>query len=719
MSLETDVCAEIRANLLLAKKADGHNRTAYRDNLKFLNLDQWEPQEARKRNNKRLMLTADQLNAPVDQIVNSVRQNKPGPVVSPAGGGTDKEAADIMAGILRRIDYDNRSWMCFETAMENATGGNFGCWEVGLEYKNDRSFSRVITVTSIPNANEMVFFDPSAIEKDRSDALWAIQIVAYSPQKYKEQFPESKAAKQGVMKSVRSFFDSFRDNTLGGWVTEDTIQVAKYWKVQFEKETLRMYTNGVCYWDSEADKIPAGVERKPDVDPRYVQKRKVVCYITNGVEFLRKPYDWPGMFIPLFPVYGRERWVENKRFITSMIQGAKQAQQAFNYAFTGACEVLATTTKSPWIGLLGQFKSKYLQWKNANTDIAAFLEYDEVTLANGLIHTAPPTRNVSEPPIQSFLAFCQLCSNAIQRATSVFDPSLGRQKSDQSGRAIQELQEQSVEGNFHWSDSLTITLTHYYRAVADLVQNEYDQPQVMEIIRPDGEAEQAEINREFDAGTDAQGKPIRKHHNIRDGNFAFAVSIGRSAETQRQAAAVKIDALIKVLPPQMVAEAADLIAKLHDLGPLGDAIADRWIPPQYRDANDPKAATAKLAQAMQQNQQLQQIVQKLSEAIRTKRPELELKKYLGELSALTSLRVAQEKNMNDQAQRDSNILEMKLGFAHDMGMQGEDHDQEQEMQESQQQHERDTQGADHGQEQVLQGQQLDADAEQEQAQPTE
>src|SRR5258708_7629556 len=137
MPSDTEICAEIRTNLMQAKKADEHNRSAYRDNMRFLNLDQWEPQEARKRDNKRLMLTADQLNAPVDQIVNSVRQNKPGPVVSPSGGGSDKESADIMAGILRRIDYDNRAWMAFESAMECGTGGNFGCWEVGLEYKND------------------------------------------------------------------------------------------------------------------------------------------------------------------------------------------------------------------------------------------------------------------------------------------------------------------------------------------------------------------------------------------------------------------------------------------------------------------------------------------------------------------------------------------------------------------------------------------------------
>ena len=367
---EQALAKEMRENLIAVQKADKENRDAYRDNMRFLDGQQWEPLEAQKRRNKRLMLTADQLNGPVDQVVNSVRQNKPGPQVSPSGGGTDKIDAYVMEGILRRIDYENRAWICFGNAMENATGGNFGCWAIDIDYKNDRSFERVINYRMIPNANETVYFDPAAIEKDRSDATWAMELINVPLSTYKARWARkyngdlSKLPFQGPMSGILSFFGnlSFRDDTLRGWASSEGVQLAKYWKLKLEVENLTLYDNGIAYYDSEKDKIPPGVKPDTTQDKRVVEHRRVFWYLMNATEIL-KWGEWPGNWIPLIPVYGRERWIEGKRVLSSMIQLAKQAQQAFNFAFTGACEVLAVATKSPWLGLLGQFKSKYNQWK--------------------------------------------------------------------------------------------------------------------------------------------------------------------------------------------------------------------------------------------------------------------------------------------------------------------------------------------------------------------
>lgn len=660
---DATLAKEIRDNIMLAKKSDRHNRDAHRDNLKFLNGEQWEPQEIQKRSQgKRLCLTTDLLNGPVDQVVNSVKQNRPGPDVSPSGEGTDKMDAENMAGIMRRVDYENRSWIAFSTAMEYATGGNFGCWEMDVAYADDRSWQRKIIVKPIPNANETVFFDPCAMLKDRSDAEWAAQLTVMNLEKYNAKYPNSKASKQGALKNVMDWFATFRDESLGGWIVEGGVQLCKYWKVISDYETLRLYSNGVAYYDSEtippfdAQNNPVIVDESQPA--RRVDSRKIKWHLCNGVEILERG-DWEGYWIPLFPVYGRERWVENKRWIFSMIQLAKQAQQAFNFSFTSACETLSTVAKAPFIGLLGQFKSKMAQWVKANREMQAYLEYDEVILSNGTPHVVPPQRNVNEPPIQAFLAFCQLAINVIQRCTSVFDPSLGRQKSDQSGKAVQLLDEQSMEGNYHWSDNLNIALTHYYRALGDLIQKEYDAPQVIQIMRANNTPDAVRINQVF---TGPDGKD--RHNKIASGKFAYTISTGPSYDSQRKADTAKVDALVKALPPQLVAQAADVITRLHDLGPVGDELAARWMPPQYRDANDPQAAVQKLAQAMQENQILQKIVQKLQTVVESKQPQLEVEKYKAELSALTAIRVAQEKNKNDQAQRDADALENILSLSH-------------------------------------------------------
>lgn len=689
---ESDIAKEVRDNLVDVQKADKHNRDQYRDNQKFLNGDQWEPLEAQKRRNKRLMLVADQLNGPVDQVVNSVRQNKPGVKVDPSGENTDKIDAQVMEGIIRRVDYENRAWICFGTSMECATGGNFGCWAIDIDYKNDRSFERVLKYRSIPNANETVYFDPCAIEKDRSDATWAMEVFLIPLSLYKARFSKkydgsvSQLASQGPMSGILNFFFNFRDDTLKGWATENGVRLARYWKVKTEIETLKLYDNKVAYYDSEKDLIPPGVKVDTTVDPRQVERRKVFWYLINATEVLNYG-EWSGQWIPLIPVYGRERWIEGKRTLSSMIQLAKQAQQAFNFAFTGACEVLASSTKSPWLGLLGQFKSKYNQWKTANTELHAFMEYDEVELKNGQIHVAPPEKNVQEPPIQAFLAFCNLCSVAIQRATSIFDPSLGKQKSDQSGKAIQELQEESNQGNFHWSDNLTIALSHNYRVIGDLVQQEYDAPQVMQIMRVDGGVEAVQINRSFKAGVDGNGKEISRHHNIAHGSFAYTVSIGPSYDSEMQANSIKVTALMKALPPQLIANAADLFVKLQNYGPLGDALAARLTPSAYQDQKDPQAQAAHLAQAMQQNQQLMQTVQQLHTAIATKQPELEVRKWIAAVNAIAGIEEAKIKAGDTQADREQNIISQAVDLSHQATSDMMDRQHEMNMQQQQQGHE--------------------------------
>ncbi len=656
---DQDLAKEIRKNLMLVKSTDKHNRDAYRDNTKFLNLDQWDPQEAEKRRNKRLMLTADQLNAPVDQVVNGVRQNKPGPEVSPSGEGTDKEDAQIMGGILRRIDYENRSWIAFETAFEDATGGNFGCFEVDIDYKNERSFERKILVKPIPNANEMVWIDPSALEKDRSDMEWAIVEYSWTKEKYKREFPKSKINQMGKISSLIDYFGAMFDDSMSGWVSDDNVIIAKYWKIQTNPTTLYLCSDNTARFKEE--ELPAGVTYLDKPKPRPVDLKQVNWYLTDGVEILKRG-TWEGRWIPLFPVYGRERWIRNKRVITSMIQGAKQAQQAFNYAFTGACEMLALSIKAPWLGLLGQFRSKYNDWKKANTEPLAYLEFDMVELPNGQTHVSPPVRNVQEPPIQGFLQFCQLCVTCIQRATSMFDPSLGKQKSDQSGKAIQELQQQSVEGNFHWSDNLTITLTHYYRALADLVQKEYDNAQVTQILRANNTPLEVEINKEFSSGPLPSGK---KMYNIAKGNFAFTISIGQAADSQMQANRLGINNLIKVLPPELIAQAADIIIQIQNYGALGEELAQRLKPAAYQNQNDPQAQAAHLAQLMQQNTAMMQELQKLQQMIASKQPELEVRKQIAVINAVAGIEEAMIKAGDNREEREQSLFEHVSGIAHE------------------------------------------------------
>lgn len=648
-----------RQTLAVAKKADKHNRDAYTSNYQFLNLSQWDPRELERRQNKRLVLTADQLNAPVDQVVNGVRQNRPGPKVMPEGGGSDIYDADIMEGVMRRVDYENSAWNAWELATECATGGNFGCFEMGLEYQDDHSFSRRITVSGIPNANECVWFDPEAIQRDRSDAEWAHRVYFLSPEKYLQMFGrETKLGKQiesrlGMGTVLKYIYSLPNRGDYSGWVSNDVIQVSKFYRVDRKYDTLRQYTDGVERLDSEKKYIKNGAKPLPGGLVRETETKEVKWYFVDCFEVVKQG-TFGGPFIPLFPMYGRERWVGNMRFVSSLIQGAKDMQQALNFAITSACEILSAVSKTPWIGLAGQFRTKPNQWTNANSDIFAFMEYDEVLLPNGQYHVSAPQRDVSEPPINAFMTFANSCIGYIQRATGIFDQTLGRARADQSGRAIAELKEQSSEGTFHWASALTTCLTHYYRCMGDLIQREYDKETVLRIMRPNNKIEEALINSEFKEDPETK---TRISYSLATGSFSYAVTVGPSSSTQRAHDAEKALSVIRILPPQMIGAISDLLMKVMDLGPLGEEMADRITPPQFRDQNDPQAMAAQLAQLTQQNEGLKQAVDQLQRAIAEKQPQLEVEKYVAELDAQVRIMTAQMKDGQQKAKQESaNLL---------------------------------------------------------------
>lgn len=660
------VVEEVRKNLKLVKNEDKHNRDAYDSNYEFLNLKQWDGRELARRQDKRLVLVSDQLNAPVDQVVNGVRQNRPGPKVLPQGAGTDAYDAETMEGLMRRVDYENSAWNAWELATECAVGGNFGCWEMGIDYENDRSMRRRITVEEIPNPNEAVFFDPASMKRDRSDAKWAMRVWSYTPSAYVEKFggdtQVGKKMDSGMrLESLKNYFGSLVDKSYTGWISGEKIQVVKYYKVHTTKETLRVYTNDLSYYDSEKGKknedgtpvIPIGAAPDPNKGSREVDIDEVYWYIVDGMEVLSHG-TWGSDFIPLFPVYGRERWIGNKRFVSSLIQSAKDMQQALNYALTSACEVLSAVSKTPWVGLAGQFRTKPNQWKNANTELFSFMEYDEVDLGNGNVYTSAPQRDTTEPPINAFLNFANVCISMIQRATSIFDQSMGKARSDQSGKAIQELLTQSAEGNFHWSSALTCAMTRYYKCMGDLIQREYTADEVIQITRASGDTETRQINSQYK--TDPESK-ARVSYSISTGSFQFAVAVGPSAVTERQAMAAKVTDFVKALPPQMLVSVADLIAKALDIGTVGDEIAKRLTPAQFRDPADPQSAAMQLQQAMQENQQLQQVVQQLQKAIAEHQPELDMKKYQIDTEAMVKLRTSGAKAHQSDLDREADAYE--------------------------------------------------------------
>jgi hypothetical protein len=373
------------------------------------------------------------------------------------------------------------------------------------------------------------------------------------------------------------------------------------------------------------------------------------------------------------------------------------SNRALNYAATTASETMGNMSRTPWIGPRGTFKDP--KWASITTEVWDFVEYepvyvtDETTGAQQL--APPPTKNLYETSIQWMISLGQWFSDHIKATTAIYDPSLGQQKGDQSGRAIEQLRSESSVGNYSYADNLHRAIEVMYDQMCCIFPKILDGQRVVTIVKPTSQHEIVEINREFPGnGIDPATGKKGKANNICIGEYSVRVQVGPSNPTRELEAIQKLSDAFKSAPQalQNPAVLADYIRALGDGNPMVNAIADQIHPADDGEAN-PQQMQQALQQSQQQNQQLMQVAQRLAAELKSKLPELEYKKWSDALKATTQIRVAEitaSKDLdNAQADREAALLGQMLGFAHDVGTQAADHEHEQGMQ--QQQAERDAQ----------------------------
>ena len=407
------------------------------------------------------------------------------------------------------------------------------------------------------------------------------------------------------------------------------------------------------FYDDE--EVPDGFEAMEDDDGepigRDVEIRHVWRYDTNGHEILGKPKPWAGKYIPIVPVFGKEKIVEGKRYLMSAIRFALDPQQLYNFYKTGEAEVIQQTPKNPYVGVLGQFKTMQMQWAEANVVPRSTLEYDPVVVGGEL--APPPQRQQYEPATQALTIGAAAANEDIKATTGLFDPSRGQANSNaDTGVAIGLLQQQGATATYHFFDNFLRSMWHGYRILIDLIPKIYDTPRVIRIVRPDDEAELVQINRMF---TGKDGKRIK--YDLGLGTYAIALSVQPSYQTQKQQNAAQLGELAKADPAQLPLW-SDLYIKQLDLGPLGDEIADRLTPPQYRKpGQDPQQLQQQAAQLAQQNQALTAQLHALAQQLETKQYESQQKDAANQRDNQTKLQMTM---MQEQTQRQSDAIKLAI-----------------------------------------------------------
>jgi len=576
---------------------------AARNDLNFLSDEQgaqWNERDYKARvESGRPALTIDQLSKFTHQVVNDIKQNTPTIKIIPHSGGADIETADVIAGLIKDIEYNSGADEAYDTAATFAVKSSIGYIRIDHDYADD-GFEQELQIKRAINP-QAVYLDHRSIEIDGSDALHGFVFENIKVSEFRKKYPE---------KDPCSFWEIEQKED----VTEESeITIAEFFEVVDEKRRIGLTEEG------ETENYEEG---KQYVSERETSERIVKRYMLSGNDVLDET-TFPGIYIPIIPVYGEESWENGKRKLFSLIRKAKDAQRMYNFWKSVETEILMNQPRAPIMAAEGQVEEYRDEW--LSPDKSAVLRYRNVDVDG---KPAPPPQRLMPPqtPV-GIVNASRMAVDDIKATMGMFDASIGQRSNETSGIAIAQRKAEGDIATYHYGDNLVKSITHVGRILVSAIPVVYDTARIIRIVGEEDEVKSVGINGE-------KMEDQERSFDLRKGRYSVRVITGAPFTTQRQEGA-QFMADIIMRQPQMSQVFGDLLFKNMDF-PGAQAIAERvkkTIPPQLLDENEGEIAPDPEKQQMQaiieQGQQLimqmQQQMSDLEKRLNDKTAELQIK----------------------------------------------------------------------------------------------
>lgn len=583
---DDEILAEARARFKLAVEAEANNRKAALDDLKFLSGEQWTA-EASKLRKGRPQLTINRLPQFVRQVVNEQRKTRPAIDVIAADNRAAKGTAEVLQGLVRHIERTSRAKIAYDTAFEYAVSCGIGHFRVSTQYCDEAGFDQEIVIDRIANPFS-VYRDPAAKEPDHSDDRFTFVTDLMDPDDFEAEYGFAPSSLDDVGEG-----DGKED-----WYEGEMVRVAEYWRAVHEDVEVHALASGRIIKGPIDDASRAQMALMGDgvVRSRVARERRIEQYLMT-VDRIIKRAEWAGKYIPIITVIGGELNVGGKVMLTSMVRFAKDPARMYNYWASAETEVVALQPKAPWIAPEGSFDDHEAEWARANTENTAYLEYKPISGQPG------PQRQFFPGVPQGIREGRMAAAEDIKAVIGVYDASLGARSNETSGVAIKARQQAGDTSTYHYIDNQARAIEQCGRVIIDLIPHVYDTPRAVRILGPADEQEMAVINQVFiDPTTGAEHL-----HDLSIGKYDVAVRVGPSFESKRQE---MTQAMIELghANPQLLQLTGDLIFKNMDW-PDSEKIAERLVPPQFREGGQPPQEPPEVMAAKAQGQAILQAEQ--------------------------------------------------------------------------------------------------------------
>ena len=636
-SQDDDLLIEIRDRYKAYDVAWKDIRTERNTDVKYISGDPWEARDRKAREDVgRPCINHDELAQYINQTVNTMRQNKRGIKVDPRGEGSTDQTATLRQDLIRTIEYDSDAPSIYAKAYQDMVEGSYAFFRITHRYVSDQYsefeeddpqsavqkqghnrslFDQHIVIRPIANNNSVLFY-PYCKEPDWSDAEDCFLLDRIPRKRFKQRWPKAQ---------ITDF--SYDQRMLApDWFSEDNVLVAEYWRVEHSERTVYLLENGEVLDDPGKRKF---------TDKRKLREKKVMQYITNGLEILERKEEM-GTILPIIPMIGLERYLDDKRVLFSLVRLARDPQMSLAYLNSQQTEEAGLTPKTPFLGYKGQFDSNRTMWTNVTKIPYGFLEADIPD--NWPAGQVPPlpTRVPFTPNFGAYEVAKDSCRRAIQAAMGIMPmPTAAQRQNDKSGVALQKIQDEEALGSYHFVDGYDRALRLAGRVIDQWIPAVYSREgRQVHLRTAKDEYRQATLNTPQPYQDAKSGKPA--HYPVDEVDHSISVSTGPSYQSQRDAVNDFLDNLIGQLPklpvaPQQAAQILSIAVKMKDLGPMGDELAEIISP----TGQDGQQSAQQLQQAQGQLQQQGIMIQQLQAELQKLTVEKQAKVVEGEYKMMT------------------------------------------------------------------------------------
>lgn len=652
------VLEEALSRFKTANEVDKGNRMSFKLALAFYLGNQWAEGEAdaRKIDNNRPSITVNLIPQYVRQVTNRVRDNFPNPRCIPQDEA-DEDTAEVFDGMIRYVMNMPESKTALTSANQFQVIGGVGYAWVITDYVDEESFDQEIKLRPILNPMS-VYFDRSASQLDRSDAMWCFVRSAISKDEQKIRFPDAQFVSDSTLTGMGDEKESWAAEN------EDCMMIAHYFTIE-EEDIGKIYKleDGTI-----VKKLPKG---KKSVEERIIKKRKVMHRIISAVEILEET-EWPGKYIPIIPIIGEQLELDGKRIVKGMGQDLIDPQRMLNYCESSNIELIANAPKTPWLVDYRQIEGFEEFWQTANSKSWAYLPYNGDPMGN----TPPPSRQSVEPPVQSLAQASARMEDLFHGITGIYPPSLGAQSNEVSGTAINARKLQGDIAIYNYLDNFSLSIMHLGRILIDLIPKIYDSPRVIRILHLDGRTENKTINQwHMEEG-------VNKIYDLSVGRYDVSVEVGPSYKSKQEERAANLTELIKSVPQVITVAGDKLVKEMYDDKDLADRMKYLLVPALQQELSQepdpnmptlPPAVQAQIQKSTQQLSVLSKIVHKLMDEkeaetikaqkdIALKQMEINAKFALAKQANDTSLVVESMKHGHQAAHT---VMQAELGLMSD------------------------------------------------------